>query len=129
MLRARKQHLILIRMIDAPQGIDQFSSIPSDPDVGIFEMPGGDNDLHNVVGFQAQRRKTDCPLAAPYRERPELLDGMSSRADWLPEFEAMEPQRIRQVKTERAIESPASTPATQAEQLTETQACATDGPL
>ena len=49
MLRAGKQDLILIQVIDTPQGIDQFAGIPSDPDMRIFEMPRGDNDLHNVT--------------------------------------------------------------------------------
>ncbi len=41
----------------------------------------------------------------------------------------MEPQHIRQVKPERTIESPSSALAAQPEQLTETHACVTDGPL
>jgi hypothetical protein len=36
-------------VIDAPQGIDQFTNVPSDPDMGICEMPRGNYDLHKVA--------------------------------------------------------------------------------
>ena len=61
MLCARKQDLVVIRMIDAPQCLDQFASIPPEPDARIFKMPGGDNDLHNVAMKCTTVAETECP--------------------------------------------------------------------
>ena len=44
-----KQNLVVIRAIDTTQCFNQFPGIPPDPDVKIPEMPGGDDDLHDVA--------------------------------------------------------------------------------
>ncbi len=49
MLRVRDQNLVVIRLIDAPQGLNQFPGISPDPDVEILEMPCGNDDLHNIA--------------------------------------------------------------------------------
>src|SRR5687768_2802831 len=46
MPRVRHQDFIIIHGIDAADRLDQLSGIATESDVGIFEMPGGDDDFH-----------------------------------------------------------------------------------
>ena len=79
MLAVRDQNLVLIRLINAPQRLNQLPGISPDPDVEIFEMPCGNDDLHDMARNRPWwRKKTGSTITHRTIGRIKTRDGMAT---------------------------------------------------